>query len=114
MDQDHSLAAVTRWVGRSYAEMSCYALVCRAFFEYRGVALPSDYYAALPYFRVVREPQAWDVVVIRNHPIVANHCGLMLDSVSFVHSMEGSGVTIGRTDRSPISDRIAGYLRLKG
>lgn len=115
---DHpDLSPVLAWVGRSYAAMTCWDLVREAF-ALRGVALPNDYYKAASQFRVVdpaEDPEPWDVIVLRTHPIITNHIGLMLGSTMFIHSLEGVGVTIGRTDRVPWQKpgRIAGVMRLR-
>lgn len=111
------LTTVASWVGLSHEEIRCWDLVQRAF-RLRGVEIPDDYYSSLPLFRTVFEPEPWDVLAIKNHPLVTNHAGLYLRDRYFIHSMEGSGVTINRIDDPRWVDRIAkltgrtGFLRL--
>lgn len=104
--------ALTRLVGKPYAEMDCWHLV-RLAYAAQGVTLPHDYFtAAETMFRTVRdgeEKRPFDVVVIRNHPILTNHCGLYLGDGTVLHSMQDSGVVCQTLPRIA---RVAGFLRL--
>lgn len=112
MRHDDTMELVEQWLGLPYSAMRCYDLVARAY-ALRGVSLPADYMGCLPMFRTVREPEAWDLVAIKNHAIVTNHVGLMVTPYLFIHSMEDVGVTIGDVRHERWAERIAGFLRLR-
>jgi cell wall-associated NlpC family hydrolase len=112
-DRDALNAFVARWWGKPYRDVRCWELVQLAY-STQAIVLPHDYYAALAQFTVVTdEPQPWDVIAIRNHPFVTNHCALYLGDGIFFHTLETTGAAYGYTHRRPWSEpgRIAGYLR---
>ena len=103
---------VARTFGAPYARLNCWQ-VPQLFYRENGVDLPDDYYAALASFVVVDRPEPGDVIAIRNHPFVTNHCGLYVGDDIFLHSLETTGVATGNVTRRPWTERIAGFLRLK-
>lgn len=105
-------------IGLKYEQYPCWELLRFAFRGLRGIELPRNPYRAMAAFRTLapgETPQEWDVIVIRNHPFVTNHVGIMLNATQFVHSMEDVNVTIGFVERAPWNEpkRIAGYMRLR-
>lgn len=104
--------------------LRCWQFVREMFREHRSKVLPENPFDALALFVTIHDPQAWDIIIIRNHPMFENHVGVMISPVAFVHSMHiGSGpdtddsareVTIGFVHREPWnrSNRIARYRRL--
>lgn len=104
---------LTKLVGTPYEKLDCWRLV-RLAYAAEGVALPDDYFsAAQTMFRTLRDTEtrmAFDVVVIRNHQILTNHCGLYLGDGKVLHSMQDSGVVCQPIERIA---RIVGFLRLK-
>jgi len=114
------LTTIRSWVGRSYANLRCWDLIVEAF-ALRDIKLEGDYFAALPRFRTVFEPEPWDVVPVANHQLgIVNHVGLFLGDGEYIHSIEGAGVVIHPLTREPFYERIArardgrkGFLRLR-
>jgi cell wall-associated NlpC family hydrolase len=110
-------AFATANLGMPYRDADCLELVRRAF-AVNGVVLPPRYYEAVKHFRTLRRdetPRAWDVVVIRNHAVLPNHCGLMLDDRWFVHTLETTGVVVQSLDTAPWNqpERVSGFLRYR-
>jgi cell wall-associated NlpC family hydrolase len=112
---DATRAALLALVGTSYARLDCWDLVREALRVSLSVELPRDYYASLRFFKVVATPEPLDVLAIRNHPFVTNHCGIYIGDGRFLHTLENVGAHIARIDAAPWNHagRIAGYLRLK-
>lgn len=110
---DAAAKALTRLVGTPYSRMDCWRLVSFCFAS-QGVDLPTDYFtAAETRFRTLRpseDPKPFDVVVIRNHPVITNHCGLYLGNGQVLHSMQDTGVVCQPLMRIA---RVEGFLRLK-
>src|SRR5690348_8721252 len=100
--------------------IGCWQLVRQIYREHFGAELSDNPWGWLPLFREIRQPREGDIIEMRmklrkGKPFVTDHIGVMLDERSFIHSMEGVGITIGYLDRRPWNDpnRIAGFMRLK-
>lgn len=102
--------------------VGCWTLARRIYLSVLGIELAADYFAAVQqHFRALHPheaPGALDIVVLRNHPIITNHCGVVLDtSGEFAHAFNDSpGVAVTSIHRAPWTHagRIAGFLRLTG
>lgn len=128
------LAEVVKLVGLPYEDYDCWDVVKHAY-AMRAVNLDGNYIgnAVGPrrHFDTVMAgdfshigvtdgrgywPQPWDVIVMRNHAFLPTHLGLVLDeNLTFIHSMEKTGVSIGKLDRRPWTQprRILGAVRYR-
>jgi len=118
-----STKELATWVGKPYAEGSCWDPFARdAFRDLAGVELPESYYDALPLFDTVHDCKnkvpftaaPWDVVMIRAHRFLILHCAIALDGERFIQPWGETGLVICRFDDEQWSKRIAGYLRHRG
>ncbi len=99
-------------LGRPYSELRCIDLVRRAYAS-EGITLPTSFYEAVRRFRRLppgERPQAWDVVLVRNHKVATNHVALMIDDAYLTQSLEDTGVVISALSTT---QRVVGFLRLR-
>jgi cell wall-associated NlpC family hydrolase len=97
-------------------ESACWEMIREAYREFLGVELKDNPWSCLDLFETIREPEPWAVVIMKNHPIITNHVGLMLDDDRFMHVWdEQVGAVVARLTSAPWTHagRVAGFTRLK-
>jgi cell wall-associated NlpC family hydrolase len=121
LSKEAALRFASAHLGTPHSQLDCWQLV-RAAYASVGIEIRADYFSALEtQFRpLAREgdggtPAPWDVVVMRNHPILTNHAGLYLGDGYFAHSLETTGFVIASLSDDPWRrpTRVVGFLRLR-
>lgn len=114
MTNEH-VGAIAMWVGQEHR--SCWELV-RDAYRLEGIELDADPYKAAEQFVTLPEGSAihyGDVVAIAHGKVrnLPTHVGFVLDADSgtFIHSLEGVGVSLSFVYRRPWSERIVGVMR---
>ena len=121
LPKEAALRFAAAYLGTPHSQLDCWQLV-RAAYASIGIEIHADYFTALEtQFRPLPHavdggaPEPWDVVVMRNHPILTNHAGLYLGDRYFAHSLETTGVVVASLDDDPWRrpTRVVGFLRLR-
>jgi cell wall-associated NlpC family hydrolase len=107
---------VRKYLGKRCGDgaSGCFLFVKAFYREQFGVELESDYLEMLGKFQETKDPEIGDIVVIANHPVVTNHCGIYLGDNYFMHgghSKDRNEVMIHRTNLFPYAKKVRGFLR---
>jgi hypothetical protein len=114
-----STAVLAKYLGMKFPgdESACWEMIRQAYREFLAVELADNPWSCLSLFETIRTPEPWAVVVIKNHPFITNHVGLMLDEDRFLHVWDDEvGAVVARLSDAPWTHagRVAGFTRLKG
>ena len=115
--------------GRGPDSYDCWGLV-REVFRRFGVELPDYNVGAfeceqigqqimkemrtLARWQRLKKPEVPCVVVIKNDPVWANHCGVYIGDGKFIHTLQKIGCNIDRIDHPLWKKRIVGFFRYVG
>jgi cell wall-associated NlpC family hydrolase len=110
-------------LGAPYAQYECWGLAAYLFKQGWGIDLAQDsesltrefvevwFRGEAPPLELVLQP--WDCLVLSVHGLVGDHCGIVLDAQTFVHTRRTAGVTIDRLLRwQPKIVQVARLRRL--